>query len=352
MRTAFSRFCLTLWTTRSNTVVPKGASGSTRWPPTRPLPKCPCATMARASRPIPWIASLNAFIARTKPVRASRAAPGSDSRSSNTSSSPTAARSAWKANRGGARPSSSRCHWPDDWFPGQSNSSTCCAGCLGTGCAAEKFSEHWPARAFLKPMSAPDFLARVYDDHAQARFAFLLNFTWNETETKDLLQELFVKLEDDGRARRTCRIKARPSATLLQFAFETLYGRLCPVKFLTRLGPRHGAAIAAGLLLAASFPKPGIAGLAWIAPGLMLFAALGQGGRACFLLGYLAGLAHYLCSLYWLLFIPFPAGAIVGWLALSAYLALYPATWVWLCWRLCPAATIDDRRSNRTAPVG
>ena len=26
----------------------------------------------------------------------------------------------------------------------------------------------------------------------------------------------------------------------------------------------------------------------------------------------------------------------VGWLALSAYLALYPAAWVWLCWRMFP----------------
>jgi RNA polymerase sigma-70 factor, ECF subfamily len=43
-------------------------------------------------------------------------------------------------------------------------------------------------------MSPPDFLARVYDDHAQALFAFLLNFTRHETETKDLLQELFAKL--------------------------------------------------------------------------------------------------------------------------------------------------------------
>ena len=43
-------------------------------------------------------------------------------------------------------------------------------------------------------MSPPDFLARVYDDHAQALFAFLLNFTRHETETKDLLQDLFVKL--------------------------------------------------------------------------------------------------------------------------------------------------------------
>jgi len=87
-------------------------------------------------------------------------------------------------------------------------------------------------------------------------------------------------------------------------------------------------------LLAASFPKPGVAGLAWIAPSLILFAAMGQPGKQCFRIGYVAGLAHYLASLYWLLFIPFPAGAIVGWLALSAYLALYPATWVWLCWRL------------------
>src|SRR5205814_10706576 len=121
---------------------------------------------------------------------------------------------------------------------------------------------------------------------------------------------------------------------LLRLAFPPRFGKLRPVKFLARLGPRHGAAIVAGLLLAASFPKPGVAGMAWVAPGLMLFAALGQRGRECFRIGYFAGLANYLCSLYWLLFIPFPAGAIVGWLALSAYLALYPATWVWLCWRL------------------
>src|SRR5690606_29755007 len=30
----------------------------------------------------------------------------------------------------------------------------------------------------------------------------------------------------------------------------------------------------------------------------------------------------------------FPAGAVAGWLALSAYLSLYPAVWSWLCWRL------------------
>jgi len=43
-------------------------------------------------------------------------------------------------------------------------------------------------------MSSPDFLARLYDDHAQALFAFLLNLTRNEMDARDLLQDLFVKL--------------------------------------------------------------------------------------------------------------------------------------------------------------
>jgi len=43
-------------------------------------------------------------------------------------------------------------------------------------------------------MSRPDFLARAYDEHAQALFAFLLNFTRSEADTRDLLQEVFIKL--------------------------------------------------------------------------------------------------------------------------------------------------------------
>ncbi|MGH7991457.1 MAG: RNA polymerase sigma factor, partial [Limisphaerales bacterium] len=34
----------------------------------------------------------------------------------------------------------------------------------------------------------------LYDAHAQALFAFLLNFTRDEADTRDLLQEIFVKL--------------------------------------------------------------------------------------------------------------------------------------------------------------
>lgn len=42
----------------------------------------------------------------------------------------------------------------------------------------------------------PEFfdLERLYDSHAQALFAFLLNLTRNEADTRDLLQEVFVKL--------------------------------------------------------------------------------------------------------------------------------------------------------------
>ena len=43
-------------------------------------------------------------------------------------------------------------------------------------------------------MPAAIQLERLYDEHAQALFAFLLNFTRNETDTRDLLQELFVKV--------------------------------------------------------------------------------------------------------------------------------------------------------------
>lgn len=100
------------------------------------------------------------------------------------------------------------------------------------------------------------------------------------------------------------------------------------------LRSRYPLAIGAGLLWAAAFPKPGIAGFAWVAPGLMVASALGKNGGEKFRLGYVAGLAHYLAMLYWLLLIPYrwqgiPLGPALGWLSLSAFLALFPAVWVW-----------------------
>jgi len=113
-------------------------------------------------------------------------------------------------------------------------------------------------------------------------------------------------------------------------------------------GSRYPLAMLAGLLLAAAFPKCGIAGLAWLGPGLMLAAALGKRGGEAFRIGYVAGLTHYLASLYWLVLIPYrwhgvPLGPAAGWLALSGVLALFPATWVWVLTTVQSARTLAPR---------
>jgi len=107
-------------------------------------------------------------------------------------------------------------------------------------------------------------------------------------------------------------------------------------------------AITAGLLLAAAFPKLGLAGLAWLAPGLLLMAGMGLRGGAAFRVGYAGGLAFYLGALHWLLFIPLSFTPIIGWLSLAVYLAIYPGLWVWLGWKLYPASN----RLQQTSPAG
>ncbi|HVZ60270.1 MAG TPA: apolipoprotein N-acyltransferase [Terriglobales bacterium] len=102
---------------------------------------------------------------------------------------------------------------------------------------------------------------------------------------------------------------------------------------------RYLAAVVAGFVLAASFPLLGMAGLAWIGPGLFLAAAWGKSGGESFRIGYIAALTHYLVSLYWILLIPYrwlgiPLGPATGWLALSGFVALFPAAWTrWTLWR-------------------
>ena len=49
------------------------------------------------------------------------------------------------------------------------------------------------ARVLSETMPPLD-LERLYDEHASALFAFLLNLTGNEADTRDIMQELFVKL--------------------------------------------------------------------------------------------------------------------------------------------------------------
>jgi apolipoprotein N-acyltransferase len=99
-------------------------------------------------------------------------------------------------------------------------------------------------------------------------------------------------------------------------------------------------AIAAGLLLASAFPGWNIAGFAWIAPAIILLAAQGRRGADAARIGYVAGLVFWLASLNWLLCIPATGLPILGWLALSAFLALYSALWVWLM-----AGTLEECHS-------
>ena len=46
-------------------------------------------------------------------------------------------------------------------------------------------------------MPGPAALERLYDEHAQALFAYVLNLTRHEADTRDILQEVFVKIARD-----------------------------------------------------------------------------------------------------------------------------------------------------------
>lgn len=48
-------------------------------------------------------------------------------------------------------------------------------------------------------------LEKLYDEHASALFAFLLNFTRDEDDTRDVLQEVFVKLARQPESLRAAR---------------------------------------------------------------------------------------------------------------------------------------------------
>jgi apolipoprotein N-acyltransferase len=95
-------------------------------------------------------------------------------------------------------------------------------------------------------------------------------------------------------------------------------------------------AVAAGVMFAVAQPKLQLAGFAWIAPAILLLATFGATPKQTFRTAYLAGLTQQLITLYWLLFIPLRIPAIVGWFAISAYLAIYPGLWAMLAWKLFP----------------
>jgi apolipoprotein N-acyltransferase len=97
------------------------------------------------------------------------------------------------------------------------------------------------------------------------------------------------------------------------------------MKFLALL-LRPLAAIASGLGIAALFPPYSVGKLVWLVmvPLLVALWSLGEKRRRrkAFLLGYLAGCCFFLPNLSWLRSV-----SDVGWVALSLYLAVFPAVW-------------------------
>ena len=111
---------------------------------------------------------------------------------------------------------------------------------------------------------------------------------------------------------------------------------------------RGTLAILVGVALSLAFPLAHFVVLAWILPGLALLVASGaKTGKRRFLYGWLFGLGFNLASLYWLWFIPVTFFPILGWLALSAWQALYYAVWVWLGLRLAPEGVFQTQKKEQ-----
>lgn len=97
-----------------------------------------------------------------------------------------------------------------------------------------------------------------------------------------------------------------------------------------------------GFLLTLSFPKAGLFWLAWFALVPLLVALRNLSPKDGFVLGFCAGLTHYLTLIYWLANTMQTYGHLPMYLSLpvlillSAYLALYMAVFSMFVSRLCP----------------
>ena len=138
---------------------------------------------------------------------------------------------------------------------------------------------------------------------------------------------------------------AEPGPSFCEGFSGTAVARRFALEIFWRSG--YLVAVAAGILLALAFPNFSIAGFAWLAPALMLAAAHGKSTGDSFRVGCAGGLAFWLISLYWLLLMPAPAySVILGWLALSAYVALYFGLWVALVNRPLPQSPQSPQSIN------
>ena len=76
-------------------------------------------------------------------------------------------------------------------------------------------------------MTAERQLERWYDEHAQALFAFVLNLTRDEADTRDVLQEIFLKLArqpsllDDARSPRAFLLRMAHNLAIDQIRRRT-----------------------------------------------------------------------------------------------------------------------------------
>ncbi len=90
-------------------------------------------------------------------------------------------------------------------------------------------------------------------------------------------------------------------------------------------------AVAGGLLLTAAFPRLELAWVAWVTLLPLMFAVRGLSAREGFRMGILAGLAHYMTLVYWLVITMNTYGGLPKSLCgpilflFAAYLAIYPA---------------------------
>ncbi len=111
------------------------------------------------------------------------------------------------------------------------------------------------------------------------------------------------------------------------------------------------AAVALGVLWALAYPKWNMTGLAWLAPGGLLALGLTTRSKAAFGWSYLVSWIHAATTLYWLLNMPYPPGAVAAWLSLTAYLALYPAAWTWIMWRYAKRLSEPSPPEQSSCPI-
>jgi apolipoprotein N-acyltransferase len=108
-------------------------------------------------------------------------------------------------------------------------------------------------------------------------------------------------------------------------------------------------AIVAGLVWFCAFAPLQCELAAWMAPAMLLWATPAEPKRA-FLLGWVAGAAHFFTSLSWVLYIPVNGSNIIGWVMLSGYCAVYPALWAAFCWAIFPGDRTDAGKEVSKMP--